>query len=510
MEVKKLAISIQPKITGKKVLLMAWVSMGQHQTIVDNRKIILSRGLNATMRNKNRIGVPLKVYERVIVSTGISIPIEFWDSKKRIAISPYNECLKEAETFAEHINHLYQAMIASGIDVDKGLLKEKIKEHIIPQIKANKRRKTSPINNVKIPGYFGKKHKGIPTLLIDYIQWKIEEYERLGYIITKISSSTIVNYRKFAGRIRDYQLETKNIIDLMETTNDDVINFVSYFIHKKKADGSPFYAFNTLSDIRKSIKLFIRKAKIEDSLPVPADLIGKRFTNSWEREEDPYLTFKQLDQIRNLAIPEEKQYLRKVRDMFLIGCNAGTSFVDLVNLHHIYKTTSDGFQFRYTRSKTNKTISVPVKRKYVIDIYKNHGERFDFNISEQKFNKYLREVCKLAGLDEPSEKKTRDPITGNKFEVKAKAVHFDTLTGKEVIVNDTLRLWQRISSKCMRKTFASNEVREYRTEFNVLREYTGHSDDKTLKTYIMLDDGEYFNLMNSITKKKWKGNGHLW
>ena len=196
--------------------------------------------------------------------------------------------------------------------------------------------------------------------------------------------------------------------------------------------------------------------------------------------------------------------------MFLIGCNAGTSFIDLINLHHIYPTTPKGFQFRYTRVKTSKTISVPVKRKYVMDIYKEYGERFDFKISEQKFNQYLREVCRLAGLDEPAEKITRDPITGNKIEVKTKFIHLDKLTGKEVIVNDSLRLWQRISSKCMRKTFASNEVREYRTEFNVLREYTGHSDDKTLKTYIMLNDGEYYNLINTAKNKKWKGHGHLW
>ena len=116
----------------------------------------------------------------------------------------------------------------------------------------------------------------------------------------------------------------------------------------------------------------------------------------------------------------------------------------------------------------------------------------------------------MAGLDEPAEKYTIDPITGNRIEVKAKVTHFDKRTGKDVQVDDSMRLWQRISSKCMRKTFASNEVRVYRTEFNVLREYTGHSDDQTLKTYIMLTEGEYYNLINTTKNKKWKGNGHLW
>ena len=506
MEVKKLAISIQPKITGKKVLLMAWISMNKTELI--HKPSGIFDPTSGTIKSLND-GYQ-KRYVRIVVSTGISIPKEFWDPARRKGKAPYQDCMNEAEAFAGYVNELYQSMVSSGLEVDKILLKEKIQEHIIPQVKVNKRKKTSPTTGVKIPRYFGKKYKGIPTLLLDYINWKVEEYERLGYIVSKISSSTLVTYRKFASRVRDYQIETKNVIDLMQTTNDDVIDFVSYFTHKKKADGSPFYAFNTLSDIRKSIKLFIRKAKIEDNMPVPADLMGKKFTNSWEREEDPYLTFDQLDLIRNLKFTEDKQYLRRVRDMFLIGCNAGTSFVDLVNLHHIYPTIPNGYHFRYTREKTNKPISVPVKRQYVMDIYHEHGERFDFQISEQKFNQYLREVCKLAGLDEPAEKYTIDPITGNRIEVKAKVTHFDKRTGKDVQVDDSMRLWQRISSKCMRKTFASNEVRVYRTEFNVLREYTGHSDDQTLKTYIMLTEGEYYNLINTTKNKKWKGNGHLW
>ena len=506
MEVKKLAISIQPKITGKKVLLMAWINMNQTEMIHSPSGSF--DPTNDTMINF--IDRFQKRYVRIVVSTGISIPKEFWDSNRRIGRAPYQDCMKEAEAFTSYVNVLYQSMVSSGIEVDKILLKEKIQEHIIPQVKVNKRKKTSPTTDVKIPRYFGKKYKGIPTLLLDYVLWKVDEYEKRAYFETKISSSTLTTYRKFANRVKEYQFESKKIIDLMETTNEDALDFISYFTHKKKADGSQFYAFNTLSDIKKTIKLFIRKAKIEDNIPVPADLMGKRFTNSWEREEDPYLNFEQLDLLRNLTFTQEKQYLRKVRDMFLIGCNAGTSFIDLINLHHIYPTTPKGFQFRYTRVKTSKTISVPVKRKYVMDIYKEYGERFDFKISEQKFNQYLREVCRLAGLDEPAEKITRDPITGNKIEVKTKFIHLDKLTGKEVIVNDSLRLWQRISSKCMRKTFASNEVREYRTEFNVLREYTGHSDDKTLKTYIMLNDGEYYNLINTAKNKKWKGHGHLW
>ena len=506
MEVRKLAISIQPKVTGKKVLLMAWINLNQ----VEITHTPSGNFNNVTGEFENFVVAHKKKYVRVVVSTGISIPKEFWDQKLRIGKSPYHDCMKEAEAFADYINELYQSMVSSGIEVNKILLKNNIQEFIIPQVKVNKRKKTSPTAGVKIPRYFGQKYKGIPTLLLDYINWKIDEYEKRGYFETKISASTITTYRKFANRVRDYQLETNNIIDLMETTNDDALNFISHFTHKKKADGSPFYAFNTLSDIKKTIKLFIRKAKIEDSIPVPADLMGKRFTNSWEREEDPYLNFEQLDRIRMLVFSEEKNYLRRVRDMFLIGCNAGTSFIDLVNLHHIYPTTPKGFQFRYTREKTNKPISVPVKRQYVMDIYQEHGQRFDFKISEQKFNQYLREVCKMAGLDEPSEKYTIDPITGSRIEVKAKIAHFDKRAGKEIIVDDSLRLWQRISSKCMRKTFASNEVREYRTEFNVLREFTGHSDDHTLKTYIMLTDGEYYNLLNSKKKIKWKGNGHLW
>lgn len=120
-----------------------------------------------------------------------------------------------------------------------------------------------------------------------------------------------------------------------------------------------------------------------------------------------------------------------------------------------------------------------------MEINKNSTQGFNFNLSSTKFNKHLRSVCLLAGLTEPVEQFTQCPITGEPKKIMVKRAN-----GKMEVP----RLYETVSSKCMRKTFASNEVRQYSTPLSVVKRWTMHANESALMTYIMLDDNDYYRL----------------
>lgn len=98
--------------------------------------------------------------------------------------------------------------------------------------------------------------------------------------------------------------------------------------------------------------------------------------------------------------------LTKVRDLFCLACTTGLRFSDLSRLgtEHIQNGAIDMKAF-----KNRKRIYIPLidMSKSILDKYSiKDGETIKYQlpkISEQKYNKYLKEACGLAGLNRPIE-----------------------------------------------------------------------------------------------------------
>ncbi len=85
-----LKINIQPKRTGKQILLMAFVNMGLKQYNTEKEKY---------------------EYKPVIVSTGLLFPFEGWDKKKKIAFGKYAYIMDKAEEFKKYAQLLYTNLL---------------------------------------------------------------------------------------------------------------------------------------------------------------------------------------------------------------------------------------------------------------------------------------------------------------------------------------------------------------------------------------------------------------
>ncbi len=114
------------------------------------------------------------------------------------------------------------------------------------------------------------------------------------------------------------------------------------------------------------------------------------------------LTMAELQQIYSLDLIKR---LDHVRDWFLISCFTGLRYGDMVNfspsdlkLSQDLKTGLNSYFFEVVTEKTDDEIVFPV-HPVVNEIFNKYDGNLPGMITNQKFNKYLKEVAELAGLD---------------------------------------------------------------------------------------------------------------
>jgi integrase len=116
-----------------------------------------------------------------------------------------------------------------------------------------------------------------------------------------------------------------------------------------------------------------------------------------------FLTKKEINQLREFAIPETKNYLERVRDVFLFCCFTGLRHSDVFNLkrsdvkeNHIEITT--------VKTTDNLIIELNDHSKSIQERNKNTVFKDDKAlpvITKQRMNYYLKELGELAGINEP-------------------------------------------------------------------------------------------------------------
>ena len=113
-----------------------------------------------------------------------------------------------------------------------------------------------------------------------------------------------------------------------------------------------------------------------------------------------FLTWDELNRLREFKIPFNKQALERVRDVFLFQCFTGLRYSDVFNLR---RSDIKGDHIEVTTVKTSDSLIIELNNhsKAILDKYKDVAFEYDKVlpvITNQKMNDYLKE---LAGIDEP-------------------------------------------------------------------------------------------------------------
>ena len=193
-----------------------------------------------------------------------------------------------------------------------------------------------------------------------------------------------------------------------------------------------------------------------------------------------FLTWEELNKLREFKIPPTKQALERVRDVFLFQCFTGLRYSDVFNLR---RSDIKGDHIEVTTVKTSDSLIIELNdhSRAILEKYKD--VEFENNkvipvITNQKMNNYLKELAELAEINEPVQ---QTYYKGNE--------RIDEVTPKYAL----------LGTHAERRTFICNAL-ALGIPPQVVMKWTGHSDYKAMKPYIDIADDIKANAMSKFNQ----------
>ena len=318
-------------------------------------------------------------------------------------------------------------------------------------------------------------------LLIDAIQSIIDEAPtrknakgNLG-----LSQSRINSYTSLKNIITEYQKQ--NNFRVKDVDIKFAKDFLKYLLNTKKYQKST--SLKKLADLKTicndaefyGIETNPQYKKIQSSKPNNENIL--------------YLNPKELKQIENAVLLNDA--LKNARKWLLLGCNIGQRGGDLLQLTESNFITRNNLEvIELKQQKTGKNVVIPVLEK-TKDILKTG---LPYKISTQKFNMHIKEICKLAEVNEL--------IKGSKITVTEKGKG----NKEKRKISGTYPKWQLMASHVCRRSFASNLYGTLPTP--LIMSITAHSSEKMLLNYIGKDSLDFaqqiadFYTLQALKEKK--------
>ena len=131
----------------------------------------------------------------------------------------------------------------------------------------------------------------------------------------------------------------------------------------------------------------------------------------------------------------------------------------------------------YRQQKTNTSVTIPL-HPVVKEILKKYNNQMPEPITDQRFNEYIKDACKMAKIDSV-ESFTR------------------TVGGKLVTVSKPK--YELVSSHTGRRSFCTN-MYLHGLDTLMIRSISGHKTEKSFLKYIKVSQKEHAEIM----AKKWK------
>ena len=366
-------------------------------------------------------------------STGISINPNNWNKENRMPKAKSGAAGFELKQITNKLNR-YIEELDKSINVlesqDKQVTRQQLKKRL------NARFKLTIITRYT---------------LIDELDAFILEREKIG----KLSKISINKYTNLKSKIIAFNSNIKP----SEVDKDFMIDFIAFLRHEYQLTDI------TLNRTVGFLKTFL-KWITENGVQVNKDY--KKITVSTRDADHVSLTKEQVQKLSDLDL---NTTLDKYRDLFLIGCYSGQRFSD----YTLFKK-SDVINGRIERRavKTQYKSYIPISNK--LEALLDKWEWRLPKVSNQKFNKNIKEVCKLAGFT--------DEITKSKFLGNQK-------------IEEIKPLYMCIGSHTARRTFITNAANQAVPD-HIIMAICGIRDPSTLKTYKKFQESELEKWTNNI------------
>ncbi len=295
--------------------------------------------------------------------------------------------------------------------------------------------------------------KEVPNKLLDYIIYYINIREN------ELKKERITSIKVVYERLKRFEIFIKKSFSFYEINLDFKKQFENYLLSNK-------YNLNTIAATFRVIKTICKYAEFNDiKLNKEFNLIKPQFKES----EKIYLDTNELLLVEKVEL--NKDYLDNVRDWLIISCDTGQRVSDFLRFKKdMIRVDGKNSFLEFTQTKTKKIMTIPLSKRVLSILKKRNGE-FPKKISDQRYNEYIKEVCKLACITKK--------IKGSLAVVNNGIIRHE---------NGAFEKWKLVSSHIGRRTFATNNYGRVPT--SLLISATGHSTEKMFLAYIGKSNSE--------------------
>lgn len=291
----------------------------------------------------------------------------------------------------------------------------------------------------------------IPTLLVDYIPYFIKC--RKGMKQTSITKYNVI--KKKMERMEESLDKKFHIKDI----NEDFKNLLEDYYTRQR------YSQNTMQRELGFIKTVCRHAR-KKGLDTSKELDDLKFKK--EPVRNIYFNEDELRTLENLE--GLKPHLDNARDWLVISCHCGQRVSDFLNFRKEMIIKTQGVSIiHFTQKKTGIDMEIALSGK-IEEILKKRNGDFPRKISDQKYNDYIKKVCKIAGFNEMTKGKKQINIAKNKDDKKMRAVE------------GVFPKYELVTSHIGRRTFAT--LKRDSMPLSLLMSMTGHTTEEALNTYL--------------------------
>ena len=293
---------------------------------------------------------------------------------------------------------------------------------------------------------------------------------------TLIKPRTIQHYNTTLTKIKAYEKEKGIKLRIVDVNLDFHGKFTEFLEKKQKLNP------NTIGGFIDVIKLIIGNAD-KKGIITCKEIKLNEFYSPKNKTKDIYLKEYEINSIFNHKF--EVDYLDNARDWFIIGLRTGLRISDFLRLSDI--NLVDGF-IEKTTLKTDFPVIIPIHEQVQFVLDKRKGE-FPRQISDQKFNDYIKLVCKEVGMDEIIDGAKMDEV------IIKKGAKNETIFRKQY---GNYKKYELVSSHICRRSFATNLYGKIDTL--TIMKITGHTTESQFLSYIKITPKEYAEKLKNYWK----------
>ncbi len=392
--------------------------------------------------------------QRVLLSTGVPIPPNYWN--------------KKTGRISESLPSKYGSVNELQLSITEKLRKaEDMVEHAV------KKRNACPLQFLKENFLLqtnwkleqmsdGEKNLDVYFNIDDYIKSKESTVKHCTINVINAMKAHLQSFESFRNKPITFDSFNMNFYE-------EFVKYLTYDIvqlrRKKVIKG---LKLNSIGKTIKHLKSFLKDRMRKNIIPF-MDLGAYKVSE--ENVDAVYLTWQELSLIYHLDLSGNSN-LEKYRDLFILGCLTGFRFSDYSDIKP--EEIRNGMLY-VNQTKTLSTVVVPLRKdakSILIDKYNMQMPQ----VSNPNFNLYIKEVVKLAGIDELIK------IThkrGNK------------------IIEVTRPKYAWIMSHTCRRSFCTNEFLDG-TPTNLIMAISGHKTEKAFRRYIKADQVQKAELIKKL------------